>query len=124
MIPSVPRATIHISRNPNFAPALTLKTSSPISTNPPIAVRIPRKISSIFFTCGSLFLLETIFNVLRFRSQPDQIFSHRDVAALRLFQCGMEALGDIDQPEPFLFVFWLFGKTIELLGRVVDLFQE
>src|SRR5688572_26334911 len=45
MIPSVPRAITQRRLVPNFAPAFTAKTSSPISTNPPTAVRMLRNSS-------------------------------------------------------------------------------
>src|SRR3954465_2333363 len=49
-IPMTPMPPPHANRIPNRAPVSLFATRSPMSTNPPNAVRIPRKISSIFFT--------------------------------------------------------------------------
>jgi hypothetical protein len=48
-IAPTPITTTQSSWKPNIAPAATLKTMSPMSTNPPIAARIPSAISKIFF---------------------------------------------------------------------------
>src|SRR4051794_8900494 len=63
MMPIVPSARTHSSAKRNFAPALTEKTSSPISTKPPIAVSMPRKSSSGFFIA---LLAEPFFERLQF----------------------------------------------------------
>jgi hypothetical protein len=44
MIPRAPTITAQISWYPNVAPAVALKTMSPMSTNPPIAARMPSAI--------------------------------------------------------------------------------
>src|SRR6185369_5241260 len=49
-IPITPTTTIHASRIPNRAPVSVFATRSPMSTKPPNAVRIPRKISKTRFT--------------------------------------------------------------------------
>src|ERR1043165_168291 len=49
MMPTVPSATTHSRLSRNGRPGFTEKTSSPPSTKPPIAVRMPRKISTHFF---------------------------------------------------------------------------
>src|SRR2546423_10561742 len=49
MMPTVPSATTHSRLKRKRAPAFTEKTSSPTSTKPPIAVSMPRKISTHFF---------------------------------------------------------------------------
>src|SRR5215210_6283063 len=48
-IPITPTTTIHASRIPNLAPVSALATRSPMSTNPPNAVRTPRKTSKMRF---------------------------------------------------------------------------
>src|ERR1044071_7473123 len=63
MMPIVPSARTHSSAKRNFAPALTEKTSSPISTKPPIAVSMPRKSSRGFFIA---LLAEPFFERLEF----------------------------------------------------------
>src|SRR5690242_9438102 len=49
MMPTVPRATTQSRLKRKRAPAFTEKSSSPTSTKPPIAVSMPRKISTHFF---------------------------------------------------------------------------
>src|SRR4051794_40513016 len=49
-MPSTPTGTTHASFRPKRAPTAALATRSPMSTNPPIAVRIPRVMARIFFT--------------------------------------------------------------------------
>src|SRR5215207_7639232 len=52
-MPTTPTTTTQASRMPNRAPVSAFATRSPMSTNPPNAVRMPRKTSKNFFTPGS-----------------------------------------------------------------------
>src|SRR5437868_6429618 len=49
-MPTTPIGTTHASSSPNRAPTAALATRSPMSTKPPIAVRIPRVRARTFFT--------------------------------------------------------------------------
>ena len=52
-IPSTPTGTTQASASPNLDPTTALVTRSPISRNPPMAVRMPRATAKIFFISGS-----------------------------------------------------------------------
>ena len=49
-MPTIPTRTTHARFMPKRAPTEALATRSPMSTNPPMAVRMPRKIGRNFFT--------------------------------------------------------------------------
>jgi len=49
MIPMTPITTTQRSWKPKVAPACVLKTRSPMSTNPPMAEKIPRATARMFF---------------------------------------------------------------------------
>ena len=49
MIPTTPTTTTHSNWKPKVAPACILNTRSPMSTNPPIADRMPSATASTFF---------------------------------------------------------------------------
>src|ERR1044071_6244707 len=74
MMPIVPSARTHSSAKRNFAPALIEKTSSPISTKPPIAVSMPRKSSSGFFIA---LLAEPFFERLEFPEERVELAFER-----------------------------------------------
>src|SRR4051794_2803398 len=52
-MPTTPTMTTQPRERPNRAPTCALVTRSPMSTKPPIAVRMPRATSKTFFTASS-----------------------------------------------------------------------
>src|SRR6478672_9227338 len=60
MIPTTPTTTTHARFMPNRAPVAELATRSPMSTNPPIADRTPRKTPRSFFIVSAVALGERL----------------------------------------------------------------
>src|SRR3954454_5861417 len=66
-MPTTPTMTTHPRDRPNRAPTWALVTRSPMSTKPPIAVRMPSATSKTFFTASPLglgWVLEVVLELL------------------------------------------------------------
>src|SRR4051812_40876553 len=57
-MPSTPTGTTHASFSPKREPVSAFATRSPMSTKPPMAVRMPRPRATVFFTSAATVVAE------------------------------------------------------------------